>query len=83
MGRNVIRNVDSVLKSRNITLLSRVCIDKAMVSPVVTYGYDSLTLKKAENKKKKRCFQIAMLKTLESPLNSKEIKPVNSTRNQP
>ena len=50
MGRNVIRNVDSVLKSRNITLLSRVCIDKAMVSPVVMYGYESWTMKKAKHK---------------------------------
>ena len=42
-------NLDSVLKSREITLLTKVCIVKAMVFPVVTYGSESWTVKKAEH----------------------------------
>ena len=41
-------NLDSVLKSRHITLLTKVCLVKAMVFPVVMYGYESWTVKKAE-----------------------------------
>ena len=40
--------LDSILKSKNITLLTKVCIVKAMVLPVVMYGYDSWTIQKAE-----------------------------------
>ena len=42
-------NLDSVLKSRDITLLTKVCIVKAMVFPLVMYGYESWTVKKAEH----------------------------------
>ena len=42
-------NLDSILKSRDITLLKKVCIIKAMVFPVVMYGYESWTIKKAEH----------------------------------
>ena len=48
LGRKVMTNVDSVLKSRNITLPANVRIVKAMVFPVVTYGCESWTIKKAE-----------------------------------
>jgi len=48
LGRKVMTNQDSVLKSRDITLLTKVCIVKAMVFPVVMYGYESKTIKKAE-----------------------------------
>ena len=41
-------NLDSILKSRNITLLTKVCIVKGMVFPVVMYGYETWTIKKAE-----------------------------------
>ena len=41
-------NLDSILKSRDITLLTKVCLIKAMVLPVVVYGYESWTIKKAE-----------------------------------
>ena len=41
-------NLDSILKSRNISLLTKVCLVKAMVFPVVMYGYESWTIKKAE-----------------------------------
>ena len=44
-------NQDSVLKSRDITLLTKVCIVKAMVFPVVMYGCESWTIKKAENQR--------------------------------
>ena len=44
-------NLDSVLKSRNITLPTKVCIVKAMVFPVVTYSFDSWTVKKAEGQR--------------------------------
>ena len=42
-------NLDSILKSRDITLSTKVCLDKAMVFPVVMYGYESWTIKKAEH----------------------------------
>ena len=48
LGRKVMTNLDSVLKSRNITLLKKVCIVKAMVFPVVMYGCESWTIKKPE-----------------------------------
>ena len=47
-GRKAMTNGDSILKSRDITLPTKVCIVKAMVFPVVTYGCESLTIKKAE-----------------------------------
>ena len=48
LGRKVMTNLDSILKSRNITLPTKVCIVKAMVFPVVMYGCESWTVKKAE-----------------------------------
>ena len=48
LGRKVITNLDSILKSRDITFLEKDCIVKAVVFPVVTYGYESQTIKKAE-----------------------------------
>ena len=47
--RKVMTNLDSILKSRDITLLTKVCLDKAMVFPVVMYGCQSWTIKKAEH----------------------------------
>ena len=44
-------NIDSVLKSRDITLLTKACLVKAMVSPVVMYGCESWTIKKAESQR--------------------------------
>ena len=69
-------NLGSILKSRDITLLTEVCLIKAMVFPVVMYGCESWTIKTAE------CqgidaFELVLEKTLESPLDCKEIKPVN------
>ena len=48
LGRKAMTNLDSILKSRDITLPTKVCLDKAMVFPVVMYGCESWTMKKAE-----------------------------------
>ena len=48
LGRKVMTNLDSILKSRDITLSTKVCLVKAMVFPVVMYGRESWTIKKAE-----------------------------------
>ena len=48
LGRNVVTNVDGIFKSRDITLPTKVCLVKAMVFPVVMYGCESWTVKKAE-----------------------------------
>ena len=49
LGRKVMTNLDSILKSRDITLPTRVHLVKAMIFPVVMYGYESWTVKKAEH----------------------------------
>ena len=49
LGRKAMTNIDSILKSRDITLLIKVCIVRAMVFPVVIYGCESWTIKKAEH----------------------------------
>ena len=51
LGRKIMTNLDSILKSRHITLPTEVCLVKAMVFPVVTYGCESWTLKKAEHRR--------------------------------
>ena len=48
LGRKVMTNLDSILKKRDITLSTKVCLLKAMVFPVVMYGYESWTIKNAE-----------------------------------
>ena len=80
LGRKVMTNLEGVLKSRDITLPTKVCLVKDMVFPVVLYGYVSQTIKKAE------CqwidaFQLWCLKRLESLLDSKEVKSVNPKGN--
>ena len=50
-GRKVMTNLDSIFKSRDITLPTKVCLVKAMVFPVVIYGYESWTVKKAERRR--------------------------------
>ena len=49
LERKAMTNLDSILKSRDITLLTKVCLVRAMVFPVVVYGYESWTVKKAEH----------------------------------
>ena len=51
LGRQVMTNLDSILKSRDTTLPTKVCLVKAMVFPVVMYGYESWTTKKAEHQR--------------------------------
>ena len=48
LGRKVMTNLDSILKSRDITLPKKVCLVKAIIFPLVMYGYESWTIKKAE-----------------------------------
>ena len=74
-------NLDNILKSRDITLLTKVRLVKAMVFPVVIYGCESWTIKKAE-RQRIDAFKLVLEKTLDSPLDSKEIKPGNPKGNQ-
>ena len=52
LGRKVMTNLDNILKSRDITLPTKVCLVKAMTFPVVMYGCESWTIKKAEHQRK-------------------------------
>ena len=74
-------NLDSILKSRDITLPIKVCRVKAMVFPVVRYGCESWTIKKAE-RRRIDAFELWCWRTLESPLDCKEIQPVHPKGNQ-
>ena len=74
-------NLDSRLKSRNITLPTKVHLVKAMVFPMVMYGCESWTIKKAEHRKTD-AFELVLKKTLESPLDCKEIQPVHPEGDQ-
>ena len=69
-------NLDRILKSRDITLPTKVCLVKAMVFPVVMYGCESWTIKKAEHRRIDAFELVVLEKTLESPLDCTEIKPV-------
>ena len=83
LGKKAMTNLDSILKSRNITLPTNVYLVKAMVFPVVIYGYESWTVKKAEWVSKNWHFwTVVLAKTLESPLDCKKIQPVNPKGNQ-
>ena len=76
LGRKVMTNLDSILKSRDIILPTKVHLVKAMVFPVVMYGCESWTVKKAEHRRID-AFELWVLeKTLEGPLDCKEIQPV-------
>ena len=81
LGRKAMTNLNSVLKSRDVTLPTKVCLGKTMVFPVVMYGCKSWTIKSWALKN--WCFWTVMLEeTLENPLDCKEIKPVNLKVNQ-
>ena len=79
LERKVMTNLDSILKSRDIALPTKVRLVKAMGFPVVMYGCESWTIKKAE-RQRIDAFELWCLleKTLESPLDCKEIQPVHS-----
>ena len=81
MKLKVMTNLDSILKSRDITLPTKICLVKAMVFPVVMYGCESLTIKKAEHWRIDT-FELWCWRTLESPLDCKEIQPVHPKGNQ-
>ena len=81
LGRKVMTNLDSILKSRGITLPTKLHLVKAMVFLRVMYGCDSWTIKKAEHQRID-AFAVVLEKTLESSLDCKEIKPVNPKGNQ-
>ena len=81
LEKKTMTNLDSMLKSRDITLSTKVCLVKAIVFPVVMYGCESWTVNKAEHRRIDT-FELWLLeKTLESPLDTKEIQPVNPKAN--
>ena len=79
LGRKVITNLDSILKSRDITLPTKFHLVKAMVFPVVMYGCESWTVKKAE-RQRIDTFELWCWRRLLSPFDCKEIQPVHSKR---
>ena len=85
LGRKVMTNLDSILKNRDITLPTNVCLVKAVVFPVIMYGCESWTIKKAGSRRID-AFEpwnwFSRVFTLESPLDCKEIQPVHPKGNQ-
>ena len=98
LGRKAMTNLDSVLKSRDITLPTKVCIVKTTVFPVVTYRCESWTVRLSAKELmlffliswrlitlqycSGFCHTVVLEKTLESPFDSKEIKPVNPIKSR-
>ena len=76
LGRKVMTNLDSILKSRDITLLTKFCLVKAMVFPVVVYGCERWTIKKTEHQRID-AFELWYWRRIESPLDCKEIQRVH------
>ena len=77
------RNLDRMLKNRDITLLTKVRLVKDVVFPGAKYGCDSWTIKKAQHQRTD-AFELWWLeKPLENPLDCKEIKSINPKGNQP
>ena len=81
LGRKVMTNLDSIFKSRAITLPTKVHLVKAMAFPVVMYRCENWTVKKAECRRID-AFELWFWKRLESPLDCKEIQPVHSKGDQ-
>ena len=82
LGRKVMTNLDNILESRDITLSTKVPLVKAMVFPVVMYGCESWTIKKAEHRRID-AFELWCWRRLESSLDCKEIQPVHSEEISP
>ena len=76
-------NLDSIFKSRDITLPTKVHLVKAMVFPMVMYGCESWTVKKAEHRRIDAFELWCWRRLLKSPLDCKEIQPVHSEGDQP
>ena len=83
LGRKAMTNLDSILKSRDITLLTKMHLVKAMVFPVIMDGCWELDHKEGWAPKKWWFWTAVLEKTLESPLDCKVMKPVNSKGNKP
>ena len=81
LGRKAMTNLNSILKNRDITLPTKVCIFKATVFPVVMYGCESWDIKKGEHQRID-AFVLCCWRRLEGPLDCEEIKPVNPKGNQ-
>ena len=81
LARKAMTNLDSVLKSIDIALLTKVRLVKAIVFPVVMYGCDSWTIEKAEHRKIE-AFELWCWRRFLSPLDCKEIQPVHPKGNQ-
>ena len=82
LGRKVMTNLDSIFKSRDITLPTKVRLVKAMVFPVVMYGCESWTVKKAERQRIDGFELWCWRRLLRVPLDCKEIQPVHSKEDQ-
>ena len=83
LGRKAMTNLDSILKSRDITFPTKVHLVKAMVFPVVMYGCESWTVKKAEHRRIDAFELWCWRRLLRVPLDYKEIQPVHSEGDQP
>ena len=81
LGRKVMTNLDSIFKSRDIILPTKIRVVKAMVFPVVMYGCESWTVKKAE-RRRIDAFELWCWRSLESPLDCKKIQPVHPKGDQ-
>ena len=81
LGRKGMINLDSKLKSRDITLPTKVHLIKNMAFPVFIYRCESWTIKEAEHQRI-GAFELVLEKALESPLDCEEIKPVHAKGNQ-
>ena len=82
LSRKAMANLGSILKSRDITLLTKVHLVKAMVFPVAMYGCERWTINKAEHQRTD-IFKLWCWKILKFPLDCKKIQPVNPKGNQP
>ena len=83
LERKALTNLDSVLKNKDMSLPTKVHLVKGMVFPVVMYGCEIWTIKKAEHQRTDAFELWCWRKTLESPLDSKEIQPVHPKGDQP
>ena len=81
LGKKVMINLDSIFKSRDITVTTKICLVKAPVFPVVMYGCEIWSIKKAECRRID-AFELWCWRRPESPLDCKEIQPVHPKENQ-
>ena len=83
LGRKAMTNLDSIFKSRDIALPTKVCLAKAVVFPAVMYGCESWTVKKAERRRIDVFELWCWRRLLRVSLDCKEIQPVHSEGDQP